>query len=165
MEFFMMCSYRRQRWHGTMPPSSRIMVSLLLPGPMEADQWLHKVRANRHMWPLQMTSHSAANQLTTEIFAESAEDCRRVISGSRSNPTAYTVLHRRLFLHEFTEESRWLENSYKGPNEHRVKWQWKRCQAWFATQATAQFPSQWVSTLYLQRLDQLDVLSWQWIDY
>ena len=26
----------------------------------------------------------------------------------------YTVLHRRLFLHEFTEESRWLENSYKG---------------------------------------------------
>ena len=23
-------------------PSSRIMVSLLLPGPMEADQWLHK---------------------------------------------------------------------------------------------------------------------------
>ena len=28
-------------------PSSRIMVSLLLPGPMEADQWLHKVRANR----------------------------------------------------------------------------------------------------------------------
>ena len=37
-------------------PGSRIMVSLLLPGPMEADQWLHKVRANRHMWPLQMTS-------------------------------------------------------------------------------------------------------------
>ena len=65
----------------------------------------------------------------------------------------YTVLRRRLFLHEFTEESRWLENSYKGANEHRVKWQWKRCQAWFAMQATAQFPSQWVSTL-------LDVLSW-----
>ena len=48
--------------------SSRMMVSLLLPGHMEADQWLRKVRANRHMWPLQMTSHSAANQLTTEIF-------------------------------------------------------------------------------------------------
>ena len=27
------------------------------------------------------------------------------------------------------------------------------------------FPSQWVSTLYLQRLDQQDVLSWQWVDY
>ena len=49
-------------------PSSRIMVSLLLPGPTDADQWLHKVRANRHMWPLQMTSHSAANQLATDIF-------------------------------------------------------------------------------------------------
>ena len=73
----------------------------------------------------------------------------------------YTVLHRRLFLHEFTEESRWLENSYKGPDEHRVKWQWKCCRDWFAAQATAQFPSQWVSTLYLQRLDQQDVLSWQ----
>ena len=33
-------------------PNSRIMVSLLLPGPMKADEWLHKVRANRHMWPL-----------------------------------------------------------------------------------------------------------------
>ena len=49
-------------------PSSRIVVCLLLPGPMEADQWLHTVRANRHMWPLQMTSHAAANQLATDIF-------------------------------------------------------------------------------------------------
>lgn len=29
---------------------------------------LHKVKANRHMWPLHMISHSAANQLATEIF-------------------------------------------------------------------------------------------------
>jgi len=49
----------------------------------------------------------------------------------------------------------------QGPDEHRVKWQWKCCRDWFAAQATAQFPSQWVSTLYLQRLDQQDVLSWQ----
>ena len=34
---------------------------------------------------------------------------------------------------------------------------------WFAAQATAQFPSQWVSILCLQRLDQQDVLSWQWV--
>ena len=66
-EFYMMCSYRRWlAWDNA--PNSRIMVSLLLPGPMEADQWLHKVRANRHMWPLQMTSHPAANQLPTELF-------------------------------------------------------------------------------------------------
>ena len=49
-------------------PSNRIMVSLLLPGPMEADQWLHDVRASRNMWPLQMTSHAAANQMATDIF-------------------------------------------------------------------------------------------------
>ena len=28
-------------------PSNRIMVSLLLPGPMEADQWLQDVRTSR----------------------------------------------------------------------------------------------------------------------
>ena len=32
-------------------------------------------------------------------------------------------------------------------------------------QAAAQSPSQWVSTLYLHRLDQIDALSWQWIDH
>ena len=67
-------------------------------------------------------------------------------------------------IQEYTEESRWLENSYKGPNSHWIWQQWKRCRTWFAEQTTAQFPSQWVSTLCLQRLDQMDVLSWQWID-
>ena len=82
-------------------PNSRIMVSLLLPGPMEADQWLHEVRAMKaRVW----TKHATG--------------------------FPYRVLHRRLFLHEFTEESRWLENSYKGLNEHRVKWQWKCCRDW-----------------------------------
>ena len=56
-ESSMMFSYRRQRWPGTLP----LVV-------VEADQWLHTVRANRHMWPLQMTSHAAANQLATDIF-------------------------------------------------------------------------------------------------
>ena len=164
-------------------PNSRIMVSLLLPGPMEADQWLHKVRANRHMWPLQMTSHPAANQLPTELFMRRERrrlQARhiwvaikpdwpmikaRVWTNKHATRLPYTVLHRRLFLHEFTAESRWLENPYKGPDEHRVKWQWKSCRDWFSAQATAQFPSRWVSTLYLRRLDQQDVLSWQWVDY
>ena len=38
-------------------PSNRIMVSLLLPGPMEMDQWLKDVRASINMWPLQKTAH------------------------------------------------------------------------------------------------------------
>ena len=53
-------------WHNA--PNSRIMVSLLLPGSMGADEWLYKVRDNKHMWPLQMTSHPAADQLPTELF-------------------------------------------------------------------------------------------------
>ena len=43
------------------PSSNRIMVSLLLPGPMEADQWLHDVRTR-------LTSHVMANQLATDTF-------------------------------------------------------------------------------------------------
>jgi len=38
-------------------PSNRIMVSLLLPGPMKMDQWLTDVRASINMWPLQKTAH------------------------------------------------------------------------------------------------------------
>ena len=77
----------------------------------------------------------------------------------------YEALYRRLFLHEYTEESRWLENSYKGPHVHWIRQQWERSRAWFAEQAAAQSPSQWASTLYLHRLDQIDALSWQWLDY
>ena len=134
------------------------------------------------MWPLQMTSHSAANQLPTEIFMR--RERRRLqarhiwktvqpnwpmikarVWTKHATGLLPTALHRRLFLYEFTEESRWLENPYKGPNEHRVKWEWKCCRDWFTAQATAQIPSQWVSTPYLQRLDQLDELSWQCIDH
>ena len=53
----------------------------------------------------------------------------------------------------------------KGPHWRWIQQQWKRCQAWFAGQAVAQSPSQWVSTVYLHRLDQIDALSWQWIDH
>ena len=49
-------------------PSNRIMVSLLLPGPMEMDQWLKDVRASINMWPLQKTAHVMTNQLATEVF-------------------------------------------------------------------------------------------------
>ena len=46
----------------------------------------------------------------------------------------YDALLRRLFLHDYTEESRWLENTYKGPHWRWVQQQWKNCQAWFADQ-------------------------------
>ena len=49
-------------------PRNRIMVSLLLPGPMKMDQWLTDVRASINMWPLQKTAHGMTNQLVTEVF-------------------------------------------------------------------------------------------------
>ena len=49
-------------------PSNRIMVSLLLPGPMEMDQWLKDVRACINMWPLQKTEHVMTNHMVTEVF-------------------------------------------------------------------------------------------------
>ena len=103
--------------------NSRIMVSLLLPSPMEADQWLHKAKANRHMWPLQMTLHPAANQLPTEFFMRRERRILRArhiwvsiqpdwpmikarVWTKHATGLPYTMLHRRLFLHEFTEEFR-----------------------------------------------------------
>ena len=75
----------------------------------------------------------------------------------------FPVVDRPCLVLVRIEESRWLENSYKGLHWRWVQQQWKNCRAWFACQAVAQSPSQWVSTLYLHGLDQLDALSWQWI--
>ena len=69
-------------------PSNRIMVSLLLPGPMEMDQWLRDVRASINMWPLQKTAHAMANQLATEIFMRrERRRCKRAIFGRKLNLT------------------------------------------------------------------------------
>ena len=161
-------------------PSNRIMVSLLLPGPMGMDQWLKDVRACINMWPLQKTTHVVTNQMVTEVFMrrerrrlqarhiwEKIEPVWPMIRDrvwtKQATGLPYDALLRRLFLHDYTEESRWLENTYKGPHWRWVQQQWKNCQAWFADQAVARSPSQWVSTLYLHGLDQLDALSWQWI--
>ena len=163
-------------WHNA--PNSRIMVSLLLPGTMGADEWLYKVRANRHMWPLQMTSHPAADQLPTELFMRRERrwlqarhiwmeikpkwhKIKEPIWTKHATGLPCMTLYRRLFLNEFTEESRWLENPYKD----QIKRQWKSHQEWFSEQATASYPCRWVSTPYIYRLDQQDDLSWQWVDY
>ena len=109
-----------------------------------------------------------ANQLATEIFMR--RERRRLqarhiwekiepnwpmieerVWTKQATGLPYEALYGRLFLQECTEESRWLENSHKGPHSHWIQQQWKRCRAWFAVQAAAQSRSQWVSTLYLHR--------------
>ena len=167
-------------WHNA--PHSRIMVSLLLPGTMEAEDWLYLARDNRHMWPLQMTSHSAAAKIFTEKFMR--RERRRLQARhiwmevepqwSKIKERIYTkhatglpwmTLYNRLFLNEFTGESRWLEDPYKGPDEDRIQKQWAHTHAWFTKQATVRFPPRWDSTPYVHHLDHLDAAAWQWIDY
>ena len=125
-------------------------------------------RTSGNMWPLQKTSHFMANQLATETFMRRERrrlQARHIWEKIEPNwlmiatGLTYEALFRRFFFQDYTEESRWLE----GPHFHWIQQQWKRCRAWFAGQAVAQSPSQWVSTLYLHRLDQIDALSWQWI--
>ena len=115
------------------------------------DQWLTDVRASINMWPLQKTAHGMTNQSATEVFMR--RERRRLqarhiwekiepdwpmikerVWTKQATGLSYDALFKRLFLHEYTEESRWLENSYKGPHWRWIQQQWKRCQAWFAGQ-------------------------------
>ena len=161
--------------------SNRIMVSLPLRGPIEADQWLQDVRTSRNMWPLQKTSHVMANQLATEIFMR--RERRRLqarhiwekiepnwpmieerVRTKQATGLPYEALYRRLFLQEFAEESRWLRiltrgRIHTGSNSRNV-----------AGHGLERKPQRSLrvkraSTLHLHRLDQIDVLSWQWIDH
>ena len=98
-------------------PSNSIMVSLLLPGPMEADQWLHDVRASRNMWPLQMTSHEMANQMATDIFMR--RERRRLqahhiwekiepnwpMTRSESGPSKLQAFHTKRFIGAYFSKS------------------------------------------------------------
>ena len=162
-------------------PSSRIMVSLLLPGPMEADQWLHTVRANRHMWSLQMTSHAAANQLATDIFMRRERrrlQARHIWEKIQPN---WPLIEERVWtkhaaglpyqaLYTGVSFSKSIQKSLVG---------WKiltRDQTHTGSGSSGNAVEHGLrskklrsfrangSALCLQRLDQMDVLSWQWID-
>ena len=120
------------------------------------------------------TAHVVTNQMATEVFMRRE---RRIASApylgenwpdwtmirdwvwtKQATGLPYDALLRRLFLHDYTEEPRWLENSYKGAHWRWIKQQWKNCQAWFAGPAVARSPSQWVSLWrFVMAMDQ-----WTW---
>ena len=90
-------------------PRNRIMVSLLLPGPMEMDQWLRDVRASINMWPLQKTAHVMTNQLARErrrlqarhIWEKIEPDWPMIkerVWTKQATGLPYEALFRRLFL-------------------------------------------------------------------
>ena len=129
-------------------PGNRIMVSLLLPGPMEMDQWLKEVRTCINMWPLQKTEQVVTNQMATDVFMR--RERRRLQARhvwDKIEPV-WTKILDRVWIKQPTEESRWLENSYRGKDWRWVQQQWKNCQTWFAKQAVARFPSQCAVSLW-----------------
>ena len=118
-------------------PNNRIMVSLLLPGPMEMDQWLKDVRASINMWPLQKTAHGVTNQMATEVFMrrerrrlqarhmwEKIEPnwpmIRARVWTKQATGLPYDALHRRLFLHDYTEESRGVRTGAGSNSSGRI---------------------------------------------
>ena len=69
-------------------PNNPIMVSLLLPGPMEMDQWLKDVRASKNMWPVQKTAHGVTNQMATRsLFMRRERRRLQAIFGRKLNRT------------------------------------------------------------------------------
>ena len=55
---------------GWRPASPARVVSLLLPGSLEVENWLLLARQKRNMWPLQMTMHTVGCTLPTELFMQ-----------------------------------------------------------------------------------------------
>ena len=116
-------------WH---PASTcRLVVSLLLPGSLEVEDWLSLARQKRNMWPMQMTAHTVASNLFTEQFMR--RERRRLKTRHiwvALNPQwiklkerlftrhvtnlGWGVLHERLFLNKYGSQQRFYENEYQG---------------------------------------------------
>ena len=116
-------------WH---PASTcRLVVSLLLPGSLEVEDWLLLARQKRNMWPMQMTTHTVASNLSTEQFMR--RERRRLKARHiwvALNPQwiklkerlftrhvtnlGWGALHERLFLNKYGSQQRFYENEYQG---------------------------------------------------
>ena len=166
---------------GLRPAStSRLVVSLLLPGSLEAEDWLLLARQKRHMWPMQMTSHTVASNLPTEQYMR--RERRRLQARhiwvepkpqwSKLKERLYTkcvtnlgwnVLHEHLFLNKYGNQQRFWENEYKGHDYHEVRAQWEKTRQWFQRSATARFLPQLVLSPHFLQFDYADANSWNWI--
>ena len=155
-------------WH---PASTcRLVVSLLLPGSLEVEDWLLLARQKRNMWPMQMTTHTVASNLSTEQFMR--RERRRLKARHiwvALNPQwiklkerlftrhvtnlGWGVLHERLFLNKYGSQQRFWGERPSGR---------KRGQ-WFQQSATAPFPSQLVLSRHFLQFDYADANSWKWI--
>ena len=165
-------------WH---PASTcRVVVSLLLPGSLEVENWLFLARQKRNMWPMQMTTHTVASNLPTEQFMR--RERRRLkakhiwvaldpqwiklkerLFARHVTNLGWGGLHERLFLNEYGSKQRFYENEYQGFDYQEVRAQWLKTRQWFQQSATAHFPSQLVLSPHFLQFDYADAKSWEWI--
>ena len=73
--------------------TSRIVVSLLLPGSMSADEWLVLARKKRHMWPMQMTAQLAALDLPTAKFIQRERGRLKTSLGELAKTALHPACH------------------------------------------------------------------------
>ena len=117
--------------------------------------------ASINMWPLQKTAHVVTNQMATEVFMR--RERRRLQARFFWDKLRASRMMRSIDA-SFFMTTRKNPGGWRDRTGAWVQQQWKNCQAWFAGQAVARSPSKWISALYLHGLDQLDALSWQWIN-
>ena len=149
-------------WHPA--STSRLVVSLLLPGSLEAEERLIFTKRKRHMWSTQMTSHTIAANLPTEQFMQRERrrlkarhiweklhldwpKLRKRLLTKHATGLSWKELYDRLFLNIYTGQVKYKENKYNGPDVDRVQAHWDR---------TALLP-------HFQKLDYLDAAAWGWI--
>ena len=116
-------------WHPT--STCRVVVSLLLPGSSEVENWLLLARQKRKMWPMQMTIHTVGSNLPTEPFMR--RERRRLkakhiwveldpqwtklkerLFTRHATNQDWGDLYECLFLNKFGSKQRFYENEYQG---------------------------------------------------
>lgn len=141
-------------WH---PASTCRIVSLLLPGSLEVENWLLLARQKRNMWPMQMTTHTVGSNLPTEQFMR--RERRRLkakhiwvaldpqwiklkdrLFTQHATNLGWGGLYERLFLNKYGSKQRFFENEYQGYDYQEVKDKWVQTRNWFQQSAVAQFP-------------------------
>ena len=110
---------------------ARVVVSLLLPGSLEVENWLLLARQKRNMWQMQMTMHTVGSNLPTELFMRRErrrlkakhlwveldpqwDKLRERLFTRHVTNQSWDHLYARLFLNKFGTQQRFREAEYRG---------------------------------------------------
>ena len=108
---------------------ARVVVSLLLPGSLEVENWLLLARQKRNMWQMLMTMHTVGSNLPTELFMRRErrrlkakhlwvelewDKLRERLFTRHVTNQSWDHLYARLFLNKFGTQQRFREAEYRG---------------------------------------------------